>query len=94
MALKLTPHYRDILMEIRARRAVMVHRGGIADRQYCAETGNYAVLDQRLFVDDGYLDQAVAFVDELVVAMAARVYTGSPNRDSTRAVAIIPKIFV
>jgi len=94
MALKLIPHFRDRLLEIRARRAVIVHRGGIADKKYCGDIGNHAVLGQRLLVDDAYLDPAVDFVDELTGAMAARVYSGHQSAtDAATRSALIARMF-
>jgi len=73
LTLNLQPTCEDRLVEIRARRNALVHCGGIADTDYCKATGNAGAMGQRLLVDDGYLDGAVEFVDDLVGAMAARV---------------------
>lgn len=64
------------LNEMRHRRHVLVHRGGVADEEYCAASGRPEVLGQRLEVDDAYLETADRFVTETVLTLIVR----SPQR--------------
>lgn len=64
------------LEEMRERRNVLVHRGGIADARYCGVAGRPEVLGQRLDVTEEYLDRADHFVTELSLDLIAR----SPRR--------------
>jgi len=64
------------LAEMRARRNVLVHRGGIADAKYCAVARRPELVGQRLDVTEDYLDRADRFVTELGLDLIAR----SPRR--------------
>ncbi len=60
------------LDEMRVRRNVLVHRGGIADERYVSVAGTPEALNQRLAVSEDYLDDADRFVTELVWTLIAQ----------------------
>lgn len=60
------------LAEMRARRNVLVHRGGIADSKYCDVARNHALIGQRLEVTEEYLERADNFVTELGLTLIVR----------------------
>lgn len=68
--------FERTLNEVRERRNVLVHRGGIAETRYCGVTERSEVLGQRLEVSEEYLDEAERLVTELVWTLIAR----SPRR--------------
>jgi len=95
VGLMLRPDAERHLVEYRARRNVLAHRGGIADEKYCKAVGDSRFLDQRLSVDEGYLDAAVEFINYLVAATAVAKYDGPPRQEAKRDwPALIAQIFV
>ena len=66
MLVNFPPDFDAKLGEMRARRDVLVHRGGIAGTRYCERTSHPECLGQRLEVTDDYLNTAERFISDLV----------------------------
>jgi len=95
IGLPLRPDAKRRLVEYRARRAVLAHRGGIVDEKYCNAIGDSSFLNQRLSVEEAYLDDAVEFIDYLVVATAVAKYNGPPRQEAkTLWPELIARVFV
>jgi hypothetical protein len=71
-----------LLSEYRARRDALADRGGIAGQKYCKAVGDSCFLNQRLAVDETYLDAAVEFIDHLAAATAVAKYVGPYRHES------------
>jgi hypothetical protein len=71
--------FDDRLDEMRARRNVLVHRGGIADTEYCIKTGRTDCLGQRLDVTEEDLNQVEDFIADFVWT---EIIPKSPPRSS------------
>jgi hypothetical protein len=82
VGLVLHPAAERQLVEYRARRNVLVHRGGIADAEYCKLVHDRTRLRHRLQVDESYLDTAAEFIDHLAAATAVAKYTGPPRHEA------------
>jgi len=78
----LLPAVERQLIEYRARRDALVHKGGVADTRYCTKVGDTSMLGQRLPVTEVYLDGAVEFIDYLVAATAVTKYNGPPRHEA------------
>jgi len=95
VGLPLRSDVQPLLVEYRARRDVLIHRGGIANEKYCKAIGDMNLLNQRLPVDETYLDAAVEFIDYLVAATAVAKYSGPYRHESkTDWPQLIARMFV
>ncbi len=95
IGLPILPAVESQLMEYRARRDVLVHRGGIADARYCTQTGDQSSLGKRLVVTESYLDTAADSIDFIVAATAVARYDGPPRSEAQDLwPALIARVFL
>ncbi len=95
--LTMRPAAERQLIEYRARRNVLVHRGGIADTEYCEcvqEVQDKTRPGQRLPVDESYFDKAADFVDHLAAATSVAKYAGPSRHEARDWSSLIDRVFV
>ncbi len=95
IGLQIQPAAESQLDEYRARRNALVHRGGIANTEYCTIVRDRSRLGQRLAVTETYLDNAVEYMDHLVAATAVAKYEGPPRYEANDLwPALIARVFI
>jgi len=67
------------IVELRAKRAVFVHRRGIADRTYCDKLDRPDLLDQQLEVTQQDIGTLVDAADETVLALMSQIEPPTEN---------------